>query len=559
MIIEDALKIRNYKCFDDEPSGFDRIMPVNIIIGKNNSGKSSLIDLIEQIIKPEDSFFQIGRGNSKAEIIISHSLKENEISTVFRHAERTHNLTSLPNNFEYGKRFVNSKFTYSINEGLSRKFIKIDFDHNEDTTSFFSKLPNNIPTPLKDKVFCNISAERDIVPETTSVPIELKSNGVGATSIIQKIINDKNYNSDLIEKKLLIELNKIVKPDINFTRILVQVDGNNKWEIYFEDENLNRIALSKMGSGIKTILLVLLSLIVKPHIEKRNIETYVFAFEELENNLHPSLQRRLYAYLMDFSNNNRVYLFLTTHSNIVIDSFGSFENAQLIHVINEKGKSTTKTVLGYKENKHILKDLDVRASDLLQSNGIIWVEGPSDRNYLNRWLELLAPELKEGLHYSIMFYGGRLLANLTFDYEWFNKEIIPLLSINSNAYVIMDRDGKKVSALLNQTKTRIEAEIGQKHCWVTKGREIENYLSDNVIKSWLEKSAITGNFINFENEKIENNIKQVDKKDKIKYHLNKTSYSSEIVDFIDADSMNVLDLRQKLNGLIEIIKEWNSN
>ena len=33
----------------------------------------------------------------------------------------------------------------------------------------------------------------------------------------------------------------------------------------------------------------------------------------------------------------------------------------------------------------MLNDLDVRASDLLQSNGIIWVEGPSDRIYIKRW------------------------------------------------------------------------------------------------------------------------------------------------------------------------------
>jgi hypothetical protein len=30
------------------------------------------------------------------------------------------------------------------------------------------------------------------------------------------------------------------------------------------------------------------------------------------------------------------------------------------------------------ENRGILDDLDVRASDLLQSNGVVWLEGPSE-------------------------------------------------------------------------------------------------------------------------------------------------------------------------------------
>ena len=56
----------------------------------------------------------------------------------------------------------------------------------------------------------------------------------------------------------------------------------------------------------------------------------------------------------------------------------------------------------------------VRTSDIrlviLQANCVVWVEGPSDRIYLKHWIEAVTSELIEGLHYSIMFYGGRLLS-----------------------------------------------------------------------------------------------------------------------------------------------------
>ncbi|MBL3824787.1 AAA family ATPase [Marinobacter sp. MW3] len=45
-----SVKITNYKCFTKE-SGFDDIRRVNLIVGRNNSGKSSLIDIIEATCK----------------------------------------------------------------------------------------------------------------------------------------------------------------------------------------------------------------------------------------------------------------------------------------------------------------------------------------------------------------------------------------------------------------------------------------------------------------------------------------------------------------------------
>ena len=45
-----SVKIRNYKCFAGEAQGFESIKPINLIIGKNNSGKSSLLELIENAI-----------------------------------------------------------------------------------------------------------------------------------------------------------------------------------------------------------------------------------------------------------------------------------------------------------------------------------------------------------------------------------------------------------------------------------------------------------------------------------------------------------------------------
>ena len=45
----DSIYFKGYTCFKNEWSGFDTIKPISIIIGRNNSGKSHLLDLVEAL------------------------------------------------------------------------------------------------------------------------------------------------------------------------------------------------------------------------------------------------------------------------------------------------------------------------------------------------------------------------------------------------------------------------------------------------------------------------------------------------------------------------------
>jgi AAA15 family ATPase/GTPase len=49
-----AFKIKNYKCFGDQLTGFEVLCPMNLIVGRNNSGKSSLLELVEYLTSPKD-------------------------------------------------------------------------------------------------------------------------------------------------------------------------------------------------------------------------------------------------------------------------------------------------------------------------------------------------------------------------------------------------------------------------------------------------------------------------------------------------------------------------
>ena len=111
---------------------------------------------------------------------------------------------------------------------------------------------------------------------------------------------------------------------------------------------------------------------------------------------------------------------------------------------------------------------------------------------------------------------------------------------------------------LNQTKLRIQSEIGDNNVWITKGREIENYLTSETIENWLlDKHQIKGSFLNELNVKIEDSISKVDTLNKLKYNLNKSKYASEIIDFIEPKDLESLDLKNKVIGAVEEIRKWN--
>ena len=365
--------------------------------------------------------------------------------------------------------------------------------------------------------------------------------------------------SDLVEEKILTELNKIMEPDCKFNRIVVQKLNNGNWELFLEEKDKGRIALSQSGSGLKTIFLVLIYLYLIPYEEGDQLKSYIFGFEELENNIHPALQRRLFLYLKDISSGYNCRFFITTHSNVIIDLFSNDKDAQIIHVLHNGIEASTKVVKAYVERQGILDDLDVRASDLLQSNGVIWVEGPSDRLYVNHWISLWSDgTLKEGHHYQCVFYGGRLLSHLTADLsDDMQNDLIRIFLVNRNTIILIDSDKKSESHEINQTKLRIKEEMEKNNglCWITKGREIENYIPKTSIESFYEKS-VNDSFDQY--SAISDFLNNFDISEGNKFLCNKVIFAEKIKPYLKKNLlMPIYDLDEKINIVCEQIKMWN--
>lgn len=558
-----SLKVANYKNIGSSFIGFDNLEKFNILIGRNNIGKSNLLSILKNIryIDSNDIL------DNDLVMDIEFSIQLDSVPTnIFPHNE--HNLI-FGNYFEYGQTLLGKIITYEFSE--SERTYHIKSIGSEAYRSYSG--PNNssevenlliqlgrysLSEFNKTYKIIKLDADRNLLPEVESTSLNVETDGSGATNFIRTYLHNSAYNFKVVEKEILDALNKIVLPDEHFERIMCQEilsDADTKWEIHLVNEN-GRIPLSSSGSGLRTILLVLIKLFLEASNSQRNI----FIFEELENNIHPTIQRNLFNYLYNWAIEKDDIFFITTHSNVPINMFGNMPSISITHIKKniESKELITESAFSFSSNSDILNDLGVKASDILQSNAIIWVEGPSDRIYINKWIELASDGiLRENTHYQILFYGGRLLSHLTGKTKCKEpSELINLFLANRNSILVMDSDKKHSNGRINKTKQRIIKEFTDSGsiAWITKGREIENYLSQSVINKeyYINKQIgqfeCIGEFLN-ENKQ---NSKYGDK-----YTSNKYKKSIDLVKHMTLEDIDVLDLKEKIEQIVKKIKEWN--
>lgn len=567
----ESLRIKNYKHIGDSYIGFDKLENLNILVGQNNIGKSTLLQSIEMLISEDVTNREL---STDTMLEFGFCPTETEIKNVFR--EDTSGGEIGINHFTFGAKYINEyiSFEYQPIKAIGKEQItlsNIPGIPQTQITSYkridnFNYLANNyLNNNIRRLKLIKLSADRNLVPEIQNSNRTVSEDGTGATNLLRQYLNVANLPNEVVENDILNALNQIMKPETHFERIMCQeietTDGpNSKWEVQLVNEN-GKIPISNSGSGLKTILLVL----IKLFLETRETTNYnfeplltntVFIFEELENNLHPAIQRNLFEFLYQWAKENNSQIFLTTHSTVPINMFSGRDNVTLTHIKKENNQIITNSALSFIENEYILMSLGVRASDILQSNAVIWVEGPSDRIYINKWIELYSKgTLKENIHYQILFYGGRLLSHLTGKVDESN-ELIQLFRANLHSIIVIDSDKTDSKKRINQTKLRIKKEFMQNQAivWITQGKEIENYLSRNIFNKVYKVNKQIGQY-----EKIDDFLNENSRKKNIgKYYVtNQASESISIAKEMTREDINILDLETQISTIVKQIKIWN--
>lgn len=561
-IILKSLAIGGYRSFGSTQR-LPAFSKVNLFIGQNNCGKSNLLRFICDVYpdfkrKGRPELKQLDRHQTPSKpIIFGLCLKSSELEDYLKtkpiDSAKVANLTKV---FKKQAELMSSSdfwFDYDENNALIESNWQKAYSILTDTeiSQLWGELtgrggggrnehwqPETIKVMKLESILYNsvmIPAIRQIGAQGSTSE---EFSGLGIIEKLAKLQNPDEHNQehkkkfDSINEFLRnVTDNKTAKIEIPHQRhtILVHMDGKT-------------LPLESLGTGIHEVIILAAAATV--------LEDNVICMEEPELHLNPILQKKLVRFLQNSTNNQ---YFISTHSAALMDT----PNAEAYQVSLINNESIVERVTSDKQRSAICEDLGYHPSDLLQSNCVIWVEGPSDRVYLNYWLKHLDSSFIEGIHYSIMFYGGRLASHLSGeDEDALVKDFISLRRLNRRGVIVIDSDKSKASDRINITKQRLKDEFnkGPGYAWITKGREIENYLApkniEQVIKKLTPSAKINSTFGQFEN------TLSITPKTGKKTQASKVAVANYLVENFEVD-LSILDLNKDMKALIKFIKESN--
>ena len=369
------------------------------------------------------------------------------------------------------RRAIRNKF---IDEDIELEETKIPVN-KEGAKQIWEQLKNYLP------LYALFKVDRSNVDQDSEIQDPMKI-------AIKKILREQEIQRKLkeIHEKVKTAITEIANETINklqemnpeIARELKPIVPEPRWESVFKGITISSdegIPLNKRGSGVRRLILLnFFRAEAEKKKEERNVPNIIYAFEEPETSQHPDHQHKLIDAFLSLSEREDIQIILTTHSPGIAGLL-PIENLRFLY------KQDNKVVVEYgsddilekiAENLGVLPSVDKDKIDKLKL--IVCVEGPTDVEFFKRLSKIIDDDLKIDFENDqrivIIPLGGSTLKYWV-DNHYLRKLGLPEIHI-------YDGDKKENERKAKQINSRSDGSKG----FVTRKREIENYVHPNIVK-----------------------------------------------------------------------------
>jgi len=335
----DSLYIKNYRSLKELK--VDSLGRINLITGRNNTGKSTVLEAIAIYASKGDLNYILqlleNRGEYSKQSDSGSSIEDNLLSFASLFPGRK---------FECDKEIAIGDKRVFFPDNIRLKFVRYieELQQNEEGVNIVRR--KTLPE-IKTNDFSNykIGYKCDLCDssmffhriESTFAMEHLPFQFVRATP-------DHKENGLLFDKIALtekedyvVEALKIIEPQTERIAFKSMEHTAKRYAIIKLSNHAEAIPMGSMGDGINHVLTIILALI--------NAENGFLLIDEFENGLHYTVQEQLWKIIFRLSQKLNVQVFATTHSNDCISGFakvlnspGNTDKGKLIRLENVNGE-----------------------------------------------------------------------------------------------------------------------------------------------------------------------------------------------------------------------------
>ena len=364
-----SFEIKNYRNLDGlKIKSFGR---VNLITGKNNTGKTNLLQSLELFVSEFD--LEVLKKQFEKRREYDDRKYRNDVENEYKNIQLFKNLFPYQSIFD----LTNSIEINSDYKNISARIINIKRIEDDDSIRYVTSdnllFDESINTERGLEVFRNNDRIR-LLPFSRNI---FRSGNMYITSSNRINFSNTNYQfieTDSIEKdlnsnlwdrialsdkeKYLIDALQIVEKSID--RLTFISDNERERYAIVKKKNFERtFPLKSMGDGINRILTIILALL--------NVENGYLFIDEFENGLHYTVQEDLWKIIFHLSEQLNIQVFVTTHSSDCINAFQKVMNSsqnkvsgQYIRLENKNGLIREVSYTGEEIRYASENDIEVR-------------------------------------------------------------------------------------------------------------------------------------------------------------------------------------------------------